>query len=166
MSEKELIEQLKTLREIEPESGYARISRAYIMSQPKEATFMQGVFQTTVKQTIAFGFSIALVAVFLLLASTSTALFHPLSQPNLSSIDGTYLETEADEVASSIDIYLAEAEYYDTAAEATTVALHEVTVNGPEHTSPVLIKKEMDRLGIGTEEEKANVDALLDEVIL
>ena len=166
MNERDLIEQLKSLRSIEPESGYAHISRASILTYPKKETLMQRMLQSTVKQAFAFGFSIALVAVFLLLASTSTSLFHPLSQPNLSSIDGTYLETEADEVTNSIDIYLAEAAYYDTAAEATTVALNEVTVSGPEHTSPVLIKNEMDRLSMDPEEEKANVDALLDEVIL
>jgi hypothetical protein len=113
--------------------------------------------------------SIGFVALFLILALSNTvSVFHPLSEQNLSGIDSQNLASEAEEINQTINIYIDEAEYFDSIAEKTSVALKEAAVNGPDHTNPLLITNEMQSIIDGTPstESGADVDALLDEIIL
>lgn len=166
MTEEQVLEQLNTLRSIVPSPDYARVSRTVILAYPKRE-IRHGFFGAILTQSMQFGFSIGLVALFLILAlSNVTSIFHPLSEPNLAGIDTNTLSSEAENVNESIDVYIEEAAYFDNIAEKTSVALNEASVNGPDHANPLLIENEIKNIDTGVERSSENIDALLEQVML
>ncbi|MFH1188590.1 MAG: hypothetical protein V1652_01965 [bacterium] len=169
MSEEQVIKELQKLHDIQPSSEYVRISRMALLIYPKKEVLNRRFFGTVLTQSMQLGISIGIVALFLILVLSNTvSIFHPLSAPNLSGIDTKMLNSESEGINQSINIYIEEAAYFDNVAEKTSVALNEAAINGPDHTNPLLIEKEMQNV-INTNQSTGSnpsVDSLLDEVIL
>lgn len=166
MNEKELIEKLRLLNNIVPRPEYINQSKMAILSSPRTMQRRwemvgRGVFV----ESFNFGFSmiLATVALVLILGGATTVL-KPVFLSNLPGVDTNNLLTEADAVSRDIDIQLTEAKYYAVAAKETSVALNEVSVNGPAaHTNPILIQNEIETLDFQNP-KNSNIDDLLNKL--
>ncbi|HEY4498231.1 MAG TPA: hypothetical protein VJA63_01170 [Candidatus Paceibacterota bacterium] len=155
MEEKQLIKKLKALKQIEPDSGYARLSRSLIIDHKKIPAipfWSRKVFSRSLDSI----FSVALATLFFLVLALGglVGAFKNLLFPSLPGIDNQSLVTEADAVTQNIDTRMGEIQYFS----GEEVAMKPVTAPEAEAISalPETAKPASD------EEE---VDALLDKVI-
>lgn len=149
MTQKEVIKRLQSLRAIEPNEEFVRISRSVVLSSigiPVADTVEQGV----ISRGISFALSIALTAMvlFVLTLGNTTKSLKTFFLPTLHSVNNESLISEADSITKDIDIKLEEIGYFDEARR--TVAFADST-----------LPDEPDVLLDGEDE----IDKLLEEVI-
>ncbi len=162
MTENELVQSLKSLKGITPRAEFAHQSKMSILFshrvlQPKWEVVGRGVLA----ESLNFGLSMMLTAAALvLILGGATTILRTILLHNLPGVDTQSLLTEADNISKDIDIQLNEAEYYAVTAKETSVALKEVSLNGPAHANPLLIENEAKTLDFD-DPTNNNIDDLL-----
>ncbi|MBI2010834.1 MAG: hypothetical protein HYS89_01215 [Candidatus Colwellbacteria bacterium] len=156
MEETKLIKKLKILKSIEPDSGYARLSRALILNQKERTLFIPAWGRKAFSRSLNSVFSVALATVFFMVLALGglVGAFKNLLFPSLPGIDNQSLVTEADAVTQNIDTRLGEIQYFS--GEEVAMKPAEEPKTKPSPAEPGTVKP------VSDEEE---VDALLDKVI-
>lgn len=165
MNERELVAQLQKLNAIKPQENFAQVSRATILASERRDPFQMSIGKSFWTQSLTFGLSIGLVALFFVVAlSNVITRLHPLAQPNLAGVGSDALASEAKDVLNNMDISLNEAAYFDASMQQSSVALHEAGVNGPSHANPVLLENELKTLA-PQENGAKTIDDLLNQAL-
>lgn len=144
MEEDQIIERIKELRMIKPSADYANASKAMLFASLKArpVKLKRTVFGFLF-QSLNLGFSIALTALLITVASGNTTnLLKTVLMPNLPGINDENLSVEANNINKDINIHLNEAEYFAISAVKTTVALKEASLSEASHANPSIIEKE------------------------
>lgn len=152
MTQKELIKKLHSLRAVEPNEEFVRISRSVILSStgiPAGGPVKQGILARGV--SFALSVVLATVVLFVLVLGNTTKSFKTLFLPTLHGVNNESLISEADSITRDIDIKLEEIGYFDQARRTRTVALADdsVSLDDPE----------------AFREGEEEIDKLLEEVI-
>jgi len=144
MNDEQIIEKIKELRAIKPSAGYTNASRAMLFASLKARPVkLRKTAFGFLFQSLNLGFSIALTALLITVASGNTTnLLRTVLMPNLPGINDENLSAEANNINKDINIHLNEAEYFAISAVKTTVALKEASVSEASHTNPSVIEKE------------------------
>jgi hypothetical protein len=144
MSEEQIIEKIKELRAIKPSDRYAIASKAMLFASLKARPIkLRRTASNFLFQSLNLGFSIALTALLITVASGNTTnLLKTVLMPNLPGINDENLSMEANNVKKDINIHLEEAEYFAISAVKTTVALKEASLSEASHANPSIIEKE------------------------
>ncbi len=143
MEEEQIIERIKELRTIKPSADYANVSKAMLFQSLKARPVkLKKTLFGMLFQSLNLGFSIALTALLITVASGNTTnLLKTVLMPNLPGIDGN-LSMEASNINKDINIHLNEAEYFAISAVKTTIALKEASISEASHANPSVIEKE------------------------
>lgn len=123
MTQKEVIRRLQSLRAVEPNEEFVRISRSVILSStgiPVTDTVEQGA----ISRGISFALSVALTAMvlFVLTLGNTTKSLKTLFLPTLHGVNNESLISEADSITKDIDIRLEEIGYFDEARRTVALA--------------------------------------------
>lgn len=157
LSNKDIIEKLRALRRIEPETHYAQDSRRLILASKEMAPPRSGVL-AEITRSLSFAFETALVAALFLVVILGGVfgLSKSLFLPPLQGIDEKALVTEADAINKDIDLKLNEIAYFGNHKTSTdrVVALGSKGIQSQ--------RKELPLTETATDEE---IDKLLNQVI-
>lgn len=146
----DLIQQLKTLKAIAPEEGFARRSRTLILARAPE------------RPNIALWFQLAGALTFAALLLFLSPLF-PSAQPVLSSsLDPARLADEFNGL--SVNIQLDEIRYQQGADLTITSAMNEIADTRTRHLNPATLNAETPTLAADEDQMGTHINALLDEV--
>lgn len=165
MTDKDLLQNLKSLKNITPRADYTSWSRMTILSFPKRLEpRWEMVGKGVLAESFNFGLSMVLTAAALILVlGGATSILRVMFLNNLPGVDTKGLITEADAVTKDIDIQLSEAEYYAVTAKEASIALKEVSVNGPAHINPLLIEREAQGFDFN-DPTNQDIDDLLNQI--
>ena len=133
MTQKEVIKKLQSLRAVEPNEEFVRISRSVVLSStgiPQAETVKQGF----ISRGISFALSVTLTAVvlFVLILGNTTKSLKTLFLPTLPGVNNESLISEADSITKDIDIRLEEIGYFDEARRTVALADDSVLLGDPD----------------------------------
>jgi len=145
---KQIESQLKNLRKIRPDKGFALMCREDLLSS---TVVKPGI---DLWRNLGLSLSLALTAMLVVFAAVSSYSIASLEK----------FEEETTLSRDQINITLAEINYHSDLASKTSMALSEAAAEGPSHLNQNLLMKEAESLKIDSAPD--NVDILLDQVIL
>lgn len=151
----DIIEQLKTLKVIAPDEGFARRSRALILSA---APGMPAHRQMHVALWFQLAGAVAFTALILLISPLL-----PSAQPVLSSsLDPARLAGEFN--GFSVNIQLQEVRYQQGANRTVTAAMNEIADTETRHLNPDTLNAETPSLASLENQTGADIETLLEEI--
>ncbi|HOB89824.1 MAG TPA: hypothetical protein PLN18_01965 [Candidatus Colwellbacteria bacterium] len=149
---KQIESQLKNLRKIRPDKGFALMCREDLLSS---TVVKPGI---DLWRNLGLSLSLALTAMLVVFVAQNAAV----SSYSIASLEK--FEEETTLSRDQINITLAEINYHSDLASKTSMALSEAAAEGPSHLNQNLLMKEAESLKIDSAPD--NVDILLDQVIL
>ena len=147
--------QLKDLRKIKPNQGFALMCREDLLSSNIN---VKPVIKIDVWRNLGLSFSLALTALLVIFIANNAAL----SSYSIANMESFEKETELSQ--KQINITIAEINYHSELASKTAMALSEAAAEGPAHLNQDLLMKEVEGLKINTERD--GIDDLLNQAIL
>ncbi len=162
MNEQELIEQLKTLQAITPDPKFAKALRQTIFSYPKRRRIFFGFRENALAQSLNFGLSTALMALFILFVIGSVN--GSIKAQLLTRVLGVEILNENALTGEHIDNQIAEVKELTSNAEKTNFALKEASTKIPGHINPLILEKEAGDLNYSDPTDKT-IDDLLNKAI-
>jgi len=151
VNQKELTKKLQTLKTIEPNEEFVRVSRSVILSS-KTGIPVNQVKQGIFSRGLSFALSVTLTAMFLLVLAlgNNAGPFKTFFLPTLPGVGTDNLVSEADTITNDIDIKLDEIKYFEQTRRTVALA-----------NDNVAFDPSSDVLSDGEDE----IDKLLEEVI-
>lgn len=162
MNEKELIEKLKTLQAIEPGPEFAESLKLTILQTPKRRMGGFGMPVNILYQSLNFGLAMTLTAVFILIVISG--ITGSLRNQILTRALGVEILNQNTALSQHIDQQLSDAQYLNTVAEKTNLALKEASTKGLGHINPLILEKEAGNLNF-KDPVNTNIDVLLDKAL-
>ncbi len=150
----DLIRQLKSLRNIEPDAGFLRKSRAVIVSHEKQKKFGFGSYLAAWSVSFALVFLIILGYVFL-----------PVKNEQIPVASAETLHNELDNM--NVNITLKEISYNTEVNQTIDNTLSEIVTNKASHLNAGILESESSGLaGQGTTTSQSHqINQLLDQVL-
>jgi len=151
MSQKELIKKLQSLRTIEPNEEFARVSRSVVLTSKEKTPLGDAAKQSILSRGLSFALSLTLATAFLLVLvlGNTTGSFKTLFLPTLPGVNDESLVSEADAITNDINIQLSSIKYFEQSRRTVAVADESPLPGSPD----VLI------------DDEGEIDKLLDEII-
>lgn len=140
-----IIDKLKELKNISPETGFVRQSLEIILSVSQSKRSILGHLLESFRYSLAL--SLGAILLVIGLGGFSYLHLNDLSPVLVGSLNSKNLLSEAQKTDFSIK--LAEAKYFDDAASAATIALNAISQNNPDHLNDEVLEKELEIIEMG-----------------
>jgi hypothetical protein len=151
----DIIEQLKTLKTIAPDEGFAQRSRTFILSAVPDQTTRR---QVRFIPWLQFAGALAFAALLLLISPLL-----PSAQPVLSSsLDPARLANEFNGL--SVNLQLQEVHYQQGTNQTVTSAMNEIVDTKTRHLNPDTLNAETPSLDPLENQTATDIEILLEEV--